>query len=56
MVSRFCKLELDYQIMAFVKSLEVFYEMCFCTKYLQCFILNTLVCTIMSGSCKTGHI
>ena len=55
MVPHFCRLELPQPSYRPINTPEVFYEMCFYTKFYNGVILNITACAIMPGFHKSGH-
>ena len=56
MVPGFCRLNLPQPSNGFIKTLQDFYQMHFCTQFYNVVILKISACTIMLGFCKSGHI
>ena len=56
MVPGFCKLELPQLSYRSIKTLQAFYEMRFCTKFFNGFLLKISICAIMPDFRKSGHI
>ena len=55
MVPSFYRLDLPQPCYGFIKILQNFYEMRFCTKFYNDVILKISACAIMPGFCKSGH-
>ena len=55
MVTSFCRLELPQPSYRPIKTLQVFYEIHFCTKFYNGFVLKISTCAIGPGFCKSGH-